>query len=436
MSIWSDATAVALNTPDNRNRYVDFLRAASILFVISGHWLIATAFFDSTTGTLTPVTVLDVMPSTLWLTWLFQVMPIFFIVGGYSNAISLESARDKGTDYASWLVNRLHRLLTPLLSLILFWAMLSVLLRWLGTSEAMTSYASQAALVPVWFLAIYTMIVLLAPLTYAFWQRHGVLSLLVFIVLAVLVDLAFLLLDARWLGWSNYFWVWLAMHQLGFAWRDRRLPGIPGLLVLSLLAIACLLALVLHGPYPVAMAGSPEGDTLSNTLPPKITLVALGLFQFGLLVAIEKPMQAALQNLKLWTSTVLISSMIMTVYLWHMTILIALLGIGWLLGGVGIGFEVGGPAWWWTRPLWLLVLTAMLLPIATLMSPLERVSRAADAAVPAAWRLVVGAVLVGAGLVFATLQGFNGSITSVPNIAAVALVLGGAAVCGLSPRLR
>ncbi len=40
MSIWSQAKDLAAKTPVERNRYVDFLRAVSILAVITGHWLI------------------------------------------------------------------------------------------------------------------------------------------------------------------------------------------------------------------------------------------------------------------------------------------------------------------------------------------------------------------------------------------------------------
>ena len=39
--LWSRAREVAIQTPESRNRYVDFLRALSILAVISGHWLMA-----------------------------------------------------------------------------------------------------------------------------------------------------------------------------------------------------------------------------------------------------------------------------------------------------------------------------------------------------------------------------------------------------------
>ena len=121
MGIWAQATELARQTPEERNRYVDFLRAVSITLVIIGHWLITTAIWNADTGTLTPVLALEVVDWSAWLTWAFQVMPIFFMVGGYSNAISLESARRKQQDYAGWLAGRLHRLLTPLLLLVLAW---------------------------------------------------------------------------------------------------------------------------------------------------------------------------------------------------------------------------------------------------------------------------------------------------------------------------
>ena len=123
MSIWSQAKGLAAQTPSDRNRYVDFLRAISILVVITGHWLIAAPYYND--GSLTPSDLLVVQPNTQWLTWLFQVMPIFFIVGGYANAVSLESARRRELGYADWLARRLVRLVTPLLALLVGWALLA-----------------------------------------------------------------------------------------------------------------------------------------------------------------------------------------------------------------------------------------------------------------------------------------------------------------------
>ena len=66
--LWHKAQSLADKTPATRNRYVDFLRALSIFFVIIGHWLIATAVYDAETGTLVPVDVLSAIPATQWLT--------------------------------------------------------------------------------------------------------------------------------------------------------------------------------------------------------------------------------------------------------------------------------------------------------------------------------------------------------------------------------
>ena len=434
MGLWRQASEIARQTPQERNRYVDFLRAVSILFVISGHWLIATAFFDVETGALHPVMMLDVQPWTQWLTWLFQVMPIFFIVGGYSNAMSLEAAQAKRIEYAAWLVARLHRLLTPVLTLVLFWAVFSFILFLAGARTETIIFASQASMVPMWFLAIYTMIVLLAPVAYSLWQRLGFYSIWVFVLLAAIVDVLFFYYGLYEAGWSNYFWVWLAMHQLGFAWRDKRFEGSSKLVLISAVAFVVLCALIFVGPYPLAMAGSP-GEIVSNTLPPKITLIALGVFQFGLLLFIEKPMQSVLSGHRAWTCTVVVNSMIMSIYLWHMTVLILLMGGLYLFGGVGLTLEPGSAAWWWSRFIWIGVLLLSLLPVSLLVSPFERQQRDADALVPSPLRLIAGAIVIGLGIAFLAMYGFDGNPLSGFHIAALLLIVCGAVVCGLRVKL-
>ena len=202
MQIWSRASEMAVQTPQDRNRYVDFLRSVSILVVIVGHWLIATAYYVD--GTLTSGHLLKVQPQTQWLTWMFQVMPIFFIVGGYSNAVSLESARRKGVGYAGWLAARLNRLVAPLLVLLIAWAAIAVIMVFFSVSPAVIQLASQAALIPTWFLAIYIMVVILAPATYKFWRDLGFASFWILVAVAAVTDIAFFAADIHWLGWGNY----------------------------------------------------------------------------------------------------------------------------------------------------------------------------------------------------------------------------------------
>lgn len=431
MGIWSVAQDMASRTPDERNRYVDFLRAVSILVVVIGHWLIATAHVVD--GEITVGHLLKDQPQTQWLTWLFQVMPIFFIVGGYSNAVSLESARRKGTGYAGWLVTRLNRLVSPLLLLISAWAVIALVMGFMNVRIEAIVYLSQAALIPTWFLAIYIMVAILAPVAYRFWKAAGFLSFWCFVAIAGLTDLAFFAADLRWLGWSNYFWVWLAVHQLGFAWRDGRLGSVPLLLSCSAVAFALLYTMISKGPYPLAMVGSPD-EGLSNTLPPKATLIALGVFQFGLLLALEKPMRRALSGLRLWTATVLINSMIMTVYLWHITVMVLFGAALYLSGGFGLGQEPGSADWWSSRPIWIAVLIALLAPVALALSPLERRGRDANASVPSAARQIVGAVMICFGVSLLAMFGFGGGPIQYTAVLAFALVIVGSGISGLLPK--
>ncbi|MDX1515637.1 MAG: acyltransferase [Woeseiaceae bacterium] len=433
MSIWSQAKEMAEQTPPHRNRYVDFLRAASILVVVFGHWLIATAWYVD--GELQTGHLLRDQPQTQWLTWLFQVMPIFFIVGGYSNAVSLDSAREKGVAYAEWLVTRLNRLVAPLLVLLVAWAGIALIMHLAGVRAAVIQYMSQASLIPTWFLAIYIVVVILAPLGHRFWRRAGFGSFWAFVAAAALTDVAFFAFDLRWLGWSNYFWVWLAVHQLGFAWRDQRMGGTGRLLVYAAAAFATLYALIVHGPYPLAMVGSPD-EGLSNTLPPKVTLIALGVFQFGLLLSFEQPMRRALDSLRLWTATVLINSMIMSVYLWHITVMIVLGSLLYLAGGFGFTSQPGSTEWWLWRPVWVAVLAVLLVPVALLLSPLERRGRPAGAKVPSAARQIVGAAMIGLGIALLAMWGFAGGPIPWIDAGAFAFVLIGAGASGLLPRPR
>ena len=433
MAVWSQVKQLAAQTPEERNRYVDFLRAVSIMVVIVGHWLIATSWYVD--GELQSGHLLKSDPQTQWLTWLFQVMPIFFIVGGYSNGVSLESARRNGVDYAGWLVTRLNRLVAPLLVLIVAWAGIGIIMGLFGVDPALIQYASQASLIPTWFLAIYIMVVILAPLTYRLWQSMGLMSVILFGGVAALVDVAFFLAEVRWLGWTNYFWVWLAVHQLGYAWRDQRFTSPAGLLALSAAGFGALAWLILAGPYPLAMVGSPD-EGLSNTLPPKVTLLALGVFQFGLLLAIQAPMRRVLGKLEFWAATVLINTMIMTVYLWHITVMIVFVAILVLAGGAGLGIEPGTTTWWYSRILWIAILIVLLVPVALALSPLERRARDENAPVPSPIRQIGGAMMLCLGIALLAMYGYGGGPIQHLDIMSFALVIVGASLSGLLPVIR
>ena len=319
MSAWSRALEAAAQTPPSRNRYVDLLRAVSIGAVVVGHWIIAAPWIND--GQLRLDHMLAVEPWTQWLTLLFQVMPVFFLVGGYSNAASWDAAQRAGTPYGTWIAGRARRLIGPIVPLILAWAAMAFVFRLFGVSYEIIRAGSILALVPMWFLAVYLLVVLLVPVTRAAWKRFGIWSFWTLVIAAVCVDvLRFHDGHRPAVGWVNYLFVWVAMHQLGYLWRDGRLAGPRHALPWLVGGAIAWVALTRYGPYPISMVGVP-GEEVSNTLPPDILLLALGAAQTGLVLTLEGPMRRLLDKTRVWAATVLVNGTIMTVYLWHLTVL-------------------------------------------------------------------------------------------------------------------
>ena len=107
--VLAGAAALARATSDGRDWYIDLLRVASLGTVVLGHWLMAVVLVSPDGGVRT-TNVLAVLPSLQPLTWLLQVMPVFFLVGGFSHATALASARRRGATYADFVRSRAGRL--------------------------------------------------------------------------------------------------------------------------------------------------------------------------------------------------------------------------------------------------------------------------------------------------------------------------------------
>ncbi len=403
--MWARALWIADRTPEDRNRYVDFLRAASILAVVLGHWLMAAPRFVD--GAPELAHLLDLEPWTRWLTWLFQVMPVFFFVGGFSNCTSWRSARRRGVGYGGWLDARLRRLIGPVLPLLVAWGAMAAVAHANGVSAEMIRIGSRVALVPIWFLAVYILVVMLVPWTHAAWQRWGFASFAALVAGAIVVDIAYFGADLRPLGWTNYLFVWLAVHQLGYAWYDRKLAGPRSALPWFMVGALTLIGLTHLGPYPLSLVGVPSQE-ISNTLPPKLPLLALAAAQIGLLVSIEAPMRRWLRRRAPWAATVLINGMIMTLFLWHSTVMMLLVGLAfWQLAGV-LAPEPATTLWWWTRVPWLLAYALVTLPFLLAFGRFERPDAAAAVRPMPASLQIAGCAVACAGLAYLALDGVGG----------------------------
>lgn len=421
MTALAHARRLAVATPDSRNRYVDFLRAVSIMAVVIGHWLIAAPFIGN--GEIQGINLLAHSPWTQWLTWVFQVMPVFFMVGGYSNATSWRAARRDGDGYGTWLTARLRRLLVPVAPLVAVWAMLGIGLTAAGIDADLLRIGSQSAIIPVWFLAVYVVVVAATPLLGAAWDRYGWASVATLAAAAVAVDVLSAQLPI--LGWLNFGFVWAGVTQVGTAWQRGRIGGRRALPLAALAGVA-VATVVAMGWYPISMVGVP-GAVETNNSPPTVALLLFGLTQTAVLLAVEPAARRMLDGLRLWTATVLVNGLIMTLYLWHLTAMVLLIGASLLAGGFGFGLEPGSGIWWATRPLWLMAATVATLPFLAVFRRFDRMDRMPDGArVHPALAVTVMAAAC-AGLAMLAGGGIGGPFFGINGVA-VALALGAVAV--------
>jgi len=399
----------AERTPESRNRAVDLYRAVAILFVILGHWLLVAAFMQD--GEMEFIILLSEQRWTHYATWLFQVMPVFFFVGGFSNGLSWNSARKDPEKARAWAASRLSRLLKPTVPVVLAWAVAGLVAFRMGVSTELISAASQAALVPVWFLAVYIMITMAVPITVTFWDKLGILSVALLVVGAIAVDAIAFGADQQWLRWANYGFVWVAVHQLGYWWGSAERPK-TWALGFAALGVLWLYVLIVQFGFPVAMVSVP-GAEMSNTRPPTTAMLAVGAVQIGVILLLTEFVNAWLRNPAPWSWVIVLNQMIMSIYLWHMTALIIVVGIAYQLGGLGLSEPPGSGFWWAMRPLWLALFTLVLMPFVLIFMR------------PGPWQAMIGALMTCGGLIVMAMRGLGAeNFIGVDWIAVTLVVLG------------
>jgi fucose 4-O-acetylase-like acetyltransferase len=360
---------LAEKTPASRDRYVDFLRAFSIATVVFGHWFIALIWWrNEAIGVYNAVGA----TSGLWLaTWVLQVMPIFFFVGGFSNHKTYEAMKSRGEGYGDFMRARAARLLTPTAVFVGLWLVAQVIFHVVDVGSDRTIRLSFLPFGPLWFLFVYLGVIALTPLTLRLHARLGVWALVGFLAIALLGDVLRFNDIAPGFGWLNLAAVWLFAHQLGYFYADGSLVA-AGPRAHALMAVAGLGALIVLtnvGIYPRSMVGT-DVETVSNMNPPTLCIVALATWQIGAAMLLRDRVSRWLEKTRPWTAVIAANSMIMTVFLWHMTAyLIAIL----LLHPLGLGHPTDSTAsWWLQRPLWIVAPAVLLAVFVAIFGRFER----------------------------------------------------------------
>src|SRR5690349_14194587 len=187
-------------TPPHRDRAVDALRALAIAGVIGGHWLVTALVTGSSQhGTvLHDDSPLASMPWLAPLSWIFQTLAVFFLVGGYA------AARSYRGEYLPWLRKRLIRLARPVAALVAVWVPVTVGLVLAGVPAATVHTIVFLVVSPLWFLGVYAGLTALTPAATWLVRRFGAWAAAFPVAVVAAADLVrFGLHGPSWVGWVN-----------------------------------------------------------------------------------------------------------------------------------------------------------------------------------------------------------------------------------------
>jgi hypothetical protein len=325
---------------------MDGLRALAVLGVVLGHWLVTALVADS--GTVRGASPLPYLPEFTPVSWLFQTLAVFFLVGGHVAARSLASARAQDTPYRQWLGARMARLFRPVAALLVVWAVAAGAMLASGVGLETVRVLLKLVLSPLWFLLVFGMLTAATPLVarlHPLWPLAVVLN----------VDLIrFGLGGPDGIGWINVAAGWLVPYCLGAAWARGALRGRTTGWVLLLGGSAVTAGLVLWGGYPAAMVGVP-GAPISNLDPPTLAAVTFGLAQCGAALLLLGPLRRVLKQPVAWAAVALVNLSTMTIFLWHQTAMMAVTALGLVTGRTlpGLHTVPDGSGWVPARLAWL-----------------------------------------------------------------------------------
>ena len=338
-----------------RNLAVDFYRVSGVVLIVLGHWLAGSVtYHDGHFGRENPLVDL---PWTQWLTWIFQAVPVFFLAAGYAGGVSwTHRSGGEGFSREVWLRRRLARVLGPTTVYVALVLVTVAVADANHVSGSVLEYAGWAVAMHLWFLAVYLVVVSLTPIAIAAQRRWGLMAPTTLGVAVVVVDAISISGHVPYLGWLNYLLAWGTLYQLGITWHAGQLSSRKAAVLAAGSAVVLALLIWLRA-YPVSMIGVP-GQTIDNTTPPTVALLAFGCAQTGIAMTLAPVLNRALRAGLVRRVLSIANDNVMALYLWHMIPVVIVAVIGYPAGLLPQPTE-GTADWWLARLEWVVILSAV-----------------------------------------------------------------------------
>ncbi|MCJ7438093.1 MAG: acyltransferase [Acidimicrobiia bacterium] len=354
---------MAAATPPGRDRVVDLLRGTSLAVVVVGHTLMAVVVWNR--GVPRVDNLLRLVPELEPLTWVLQVIPVFFAAGAIANRSSLNAAMVRQEPWRIWTWARTRRLARPVLYYLVIWIPIVFVLS--SVMDAAARPLERLSTQLLWFLGVYVLIVATTALQVRV-ARGGLWSVGALVLLVAGVDAGRFHGGGDAVASLNFFLVFFLAAVVGLVVRDLEGPRRRLLWLVAAGAVAVNLALVARGPYPSSMVGLP-GEEISNVGPPTLVLGLHAVALIAVIGALWPVLDALCHRVRVWHAACALGGVAMTLYLWHLT---ALIGVIVTQHALGLDRPPVGDVWFW--PTTLVELTVCLVAVVTVVSlaaPLE-----------------------------------------------------------------
>jgi surface polysaccharide O-acyltransferase-like enzyme len=399
----SDAGKVAAQTPPGRDRAVDVARLAALVVVIFGHCALLLATMD--TSGLRIGNLLGELPAIAPITWVVQVMPLFFLAGGAAGAYGWR----EGTPWGTWLFTRTQRLCRPVFWYLAAWTVGLLIARMtLGADSAAGLGRECVAL--LWFLGVYLIVLAFVPaLTRLSTGRAVAVVVAALLTAAAVIDGIRIAAGTPTAGIPNYLIVWLIPIVIGVAYA-RRLIGPRAAAFVAIAALTAQIVLAMAGPYDVSLVVTGT-ERMSNVSPPTLLLALHCVWMSFAFVAAAGTIRRWVAQPRVWHVVAVGNGGAMTLYLWHIP---AIAVATFSLHAIGLdAYDVDAPWFWGLLALRALVFAVVMAIAFRLLAPLENrplpwwdsPARAAGTRSTAAGALVCGA---GVALLLMAKDGLSG----------------------------
>ena len=305
---------VQAETPATRDRAIDVIRIAALLAVVLGHTIMATSTLRDDVFIWSNLLTASVVFQAL--TWLFQIMPLFFFAGA---AACVESWRP-GTSWGNWLMRRCTRLYRPVFYYLAFWVAALAILRYFLPEHVYDPVAGISWQL-LWFLGAYVLVLAAIPLLARITTTSRLAGAVAgtYMVIAV-VDAVRINVDGlSRLGYLNLV-VWLIPGMFGVAYRRSLLTGRAALLI-GVAMVAVNVALMWLGPYELSLVGI-ETQRLKNMTPPSLLLAGHAIMMCAFVIAAAPAIARWARRPRVWWLVAIGNSGAMTLYLWHIPALL------------------------------------------------------------------------------------------------------------------